>query len=98
MTELEARIYVASTKCFYRDILAYCAVNVVFFLIWLLAGAGYFWPFWVMFGWGIGLFVQAFTLKLIPRVDQLQKYFPFLNNQWEKEQLRKLMEQSEFKK
>lgn len=98
MTELEARVYVASIQGFYRDILTYCVVNLIFILIWILAGAGYFWPFWVMFGWGIGLFVQAFMLKLIPRVEQLQMHLPFLNPQWEKEQVKKLMEQSESKK
>lgn len=98
MTELEARIYVACIRGFYRDILTYCTVNLVFILIWLLAGAGYFWPFWVIFGWGIGLFVQAFVLGLIPRVEQVQKHFPFLSTRWEEEQVEKLTDQPRSKK
>ena len=34
---------------------AYVSVNVMLVVIWLLAGAGYFWPIWPMMGWGIGI-------------------------------------------
>ena len=37
----------------------YLAVNALLVLIWAMSGAGYFWPVWPMFGWGIGVAAHA---------------------------------------
>lgn len=34
---------------------AYVLVNLLLVAIWLATGAGYFWPIWVILGWGIAL-------------------------------------------
>ena len=34
---------------------AYVVVNSFLVLVWALTGAGYFWPAWVLAGWGIGM-------------------------------------------
>jgi len=34
---------------------AYVLVNVLLVVIWAATGAEYFWPMWVILGWGIGL-------------------------------------------
>ena len=34
---------------------AYIVVNAFFVMVWALTGAGYFWPAWVIGGWGIGM-------------------------------------------
>ena len=39
-------------------------VNAFLVLIWALTGAGYFWPIWVIGGWGIGLVLHAWTAFL----------------------------------
>ncbi len=34
---------------------AYVSVSVMLVAIWVLTGAGYFWPIWPILGWGIGV-------------------------------------------
>jgi hypothetical protein len=33
----------------------FLAVNALLVVVWALSGAGYFWPVWPFFGWGIGI-------------------------------------------
>lgn len=37
-------------------------VNVGLIGIWAIGGGGYFWPGWVLAGWGIGLALHAWTV------------------------------------
>lgn len=49
---------VASLKrkqAFKEQIAAYVIINALLIGIWAVSGAGYFWPVWVLGGWGIGL-------------------------------------------
>jgi Domain of unknown function (DUF1707)/2TM domain len=46
-------------QVFYRSLATYLAVNAVLVVVWWLSGGGYFWPIWVMLGWGIGIVAQA---------------------------------------
>ena len=39
--------------------LAYLLVNVFLAMVWWVSGAGFFWPIFPMFGWGIGLAFHA---------------------------------------
>ena len=45
---------------FKAHLVAYVIVNAFLVLIWYVTGAGYFWPGWVIFGWGIGLAAQGY--------------------------------------
>jgi hypothetical protein len=45
---------------FKQTLLAYVVVNVGLVIVWAATGAGYFWPIWVIGGWGIGLAFQAY--------------------------------------
>ena len=47
---------------FRKHVLIYCAVNVLLVVIWAASGAGYFWPIWVIAGWGIGLAAHAWRI------------------------------------
>ena len=38
---------------------AYVVVNAFLIAVWALAGAGYFWPAWVILGWGLAVVLQA---------------------------------------
>ena len=40
---------------FWAHAVAYCIVNIFLIVVWYLTGRSYFWPGWVMGGWGIGL-------------------------------------------
>jgi fatty acid desaturase len=41
---------------------AYVIVNILLVAIWALSGGGYFWPIWVIAGWGVGLALNAWTV------------------------------------
>lgn len=54
-----ARKRVSDRRDFSSHLVAYIVVNAFFVLIWALTGAGYFWPAWIIGGWGIGLVMHA---------------------------------------
>ncbi len=43
-------------------VLAYALVNLLLVAIWFVTGAGYFWPVFPIFGWGIGLAFHAWDV------------------------------------
>jgi hypothetical protein len=47
---------------FGAHLVAYVVVNLFLVLIWAFTGAGYFWPAWVLGGWGIGLAMHAWDV------------------------------------
>lgn len=87
MNEHKAREYVKKLRRFYTDALIYGVVNLGLILIWAISGGGYFWPIWVIIGWGIGLGVHAFSLGLIPQIDVM---VPFMTPEWEEAEVRRL--------
>jgi hypothetical protein len=47
---------------FQSHAVAYIVVNAFLVVVWWLGGADYFWPIWVMAGWGIGLALNAWEV------------------------------------
>jgi hypothetical protein len=48
---------------FWRHVVSYVVVNAFLIAIWyFVAGRGYFWPGWVLLGWGIGLALNAWDV------------------------------------
>jgi hypothetical protein len=47
---------------FGRHVVAYIVVNAALIMIWYFTGHGYFWPAWVLGGWGIGLALNAWDV------------------------------------
>lgn len=45
---------------FWTDFLSYIGVNAGLIGIWFMTGAGYFWPGWVLAGWGVGVISDFF--------------------------------------
>lgn len=43
------------------DVVAYIVINLGLIGIWALAGFGYFWPGWVLAGWGVALALDAWN-------------------------------------
>jgi uncharacterized membrane protein YecN with MAPEG domain len=47
---------------FGTNLVSYVVINALLVLIWAVSGAGYFWPIWVIGGWGVGLLLHAWTV------------------------------------
>lgn len=47
---------------FRNHVAAYVLVNALLVAIWAFSGGGYFWPIWVIIGWGIGLAFNAWAV------------------------------------
>lgn len=88
MNERQARNYVQKLRQLYIALLIYGLVNLGLILIWLMSGDEYFWPLWVIIGWGIGLGFHAFSLGLLPRANTL---VPFLSTDWEEKEVERMM-------
>ena len=58
----EARKRVQKRRDFGAHVVAYVVVNAMLIGIWAVTGAGYFWPAWVLFGWGVGLVLNAWDV------------------------------------
>lgn len=68
----EARRRLEERRGFSTHVVAYVLVNALLVLIWATTGHGYFWPAWVLGGWGIGLVMHlwnAFIQKPITSAD-----------------------------
>jgi uncharacterized membrane protein len=50
---------VRARRGFYWHLIVYIVINLMLIGIWYFTGRGYFWPAWVLFGWGIGLVFNA---------------------------------------
>jgi cyanate permease len=46
---------------FWQHLVTYLIVNAALVGIWLLGDNSYFWPGWVIFGWGIGIAFHAWN-------------------------------------
>jgi hypothetical protein len=47
---------------FGSHLVAYVVVNAFLVGVWAATGAGYFWPAWVIGGWGAGLLLHAWDV------------------------------------
>lgn len=61
-TRVLARKRVEARRDFATHVVAYVVVNAFLVAVWLLGGGGYFWPAWVMGGWGIGVALNAWDV------------------------------------
>lgn len=43
-------------------VVAYVLINAMLVGIWAITGAGYFWPAWVLLGWGVGLALNVWDV------------------------------------
>jgi len=58
----QARKRLEKRRDFATHVVAYVVVNLMLIGIWAVTGAGYFWPAWVLFGWGVGLVLNAWDV------------------------------------
>jgi 2TM domain-containing protein len=55
----EAHKRVTTRRDFASHVVTYVVINGFLILLWALTGAGYFWPAWILAGWGVGLVLHA---------------------------------------
>lgn len=53
---------------FRSDVFAYLVINLFLVGTWLVTGAGYFWPGWVLAGWGVLLVLDGWNIHLRPPI------------------------------
>jgi hypothetical protein len=49
-------------RAFGQDLAAYVVVNLFLVVVWALSGRGYFWPIWVIAGWGIAIAMHGYSV------------------------------------
>lgn len=59
-----ARRRVQAKRDFVSHTVTYVVVNAFFVGIWAFTGSGYFWPAWVIGGWGVGLVLHGWDVFL----------------------------------
>ena len=59
-----ARRRLQSRRDLSAHVVVYVVVNAFLIGIWAFTGRGYFWPGWVIGGWGIGLALNAWDVLL----------------------------------
>ncbi len=58
-----ARKHVERKRKFRADLVAYVVINAFLIGAWMVTGFGYFWPGWVLAGWGMFLLLDAWQLR-----------------------------------
>lgn len=58
----EARSRLVDRRRIVYDVVSYLVINAFLVVVWLITGGGYFWPGWVMAGWGIFLALHAWDV------------------------------------
>jgi hypothetical protein len=56
-----ARKRVEEKRKFRADLVAYVVINVFLIGVWAVSGFGYFWPGWVLAGWGALLLLDGWN-------------------------------------
>ncbi len=57
---------------FRMHVVTYVVINAMLVGIWALTGQGYFWPVWVIGGWGVGLVLHAWTAFFIRPISEAE--------------------------
>lgn len=86
--ETQVRERVRELRVYYTNLVVYAGVSVGCILIWLLNGAGAFWPIWPIMAFGIAAALQGARLG---QLKSLEDWFPFLSPEWEESQVKSLL-------
>ena len=57
-----ARKRIERKRKLYGDFVAYVVINLFLIGVWAVAGFGYFWPGWVLAGWGVLLVLDVWSV------------------------------------
>lgn len=51
----QARKRIEKRRNLQGGFVAYVVINIFLVAVWALTGGGYFWPAWILAGWGVGM-------------------------------------------
>jgi len=57
-----ARKRLEAKRGFASNVVAYVVINGFMIAVWAITGGGYFWPAWLLGGWGVALTMHAFDV------------------------------------
>ncbi len=60
----QARKRLVLKRDFTSHLVAYVVINAFLVFVWAITGGGYFWPAWILGGWGVGLVLHAWDTFL----------------------------------
>jgi hypothetical protein len=89
--EAQVRERVRELRVYYTNLVVYAGVSVGCILVWLLNGAGAFWPIWPIMAFGIAAALQGVRLG---QLKVLEEWFPFLSPEWEEQQIKTMLKVS----
>jgi hypothetical protein len=64
-----ARTRVEKRRGLQGALVAYVVVNAFLVGVWAMTGAGYFWPAWIIAGWGVGMLLGLWDYLRGPVTD-----------------------------
>lgn len=64
-----ARQHIDKRRGLQGGFVAYVLVNAFLVLVWWLTGGGYFWPAWILGGWGVGMLLGLWDYTRRPITD-----------------------------
>jgi len=85
----KAKKRVEEIKGFYTHAIVYVVINIGLFLLNLFTAPGVWWFYWVLFGWGIGLFFHAMGIFVFNR---------FPSKKWEEQKIKEVMDKMDKEK
>ncbi len=88
--ETQVRERVRELRVYYTNLVVYAGVAMGCILVWLLNGAGAFWPIWPIMAFGIAAALQGARLG---QLKALEEWFPFLSPEWEESQMKAMLKE-----
>jgi 2TM domain-containing protein len=64
-----ARKRIEKRRSLQGGLVAYFVINAFLVAVWAMTGAGYFWPGWIMAGWGVGMLLGLWDYLRGPVTD-----------------------------
>lgn len=89
--EAQVRERVRELRLYYTNLVLYAGISVGCIFVWLLNGAGVFWPLWPIMAFAITSGLQGARLG---QLKALEDWFPFLSPEWEDSQIKAMLKET----
>jgi 2TM domain len=65
-----ARKRIEARRGFVSHVVTYTVINGFLIFLWWITGSGYFWPGWVLAGWGAALVLHAWDVFVMRQITE----------------------------